>query len=93
MMINQIPEHLHAISRRMKGFQSKKCKFWKLLKLPTNKLYGEAIQVYMAYSMIFKKLVPDQNTFNRLAAQPKAPIVTQFLAHASNAEARPKYAE
>jgi hypothetical protein len=47
----------------------------------------------MAYSMIFKKLVSDQNTFKRLAAQPKAPIVIQFLAHASNAEARPKYAE
>jgi hypothetical protein len=47
----------------------------------------------MVYSMIFKKLLSDQSTFNRLAAQPKAPVVTQFLAHASNAEARPKYAE
>jgi hypothetical protein len=47
----------------------------------------------MVYSMIFKILVSNQITFNGLADQPKALVVTQFLAHASNAEARPMYAK
>ena len=45
------------------------------------------------YLILCKKLVSHRHTFSRVAAQPKAPVVTQFLDHASNAEASPKYAE
>jgi len=34
MMRSQVPEHLHAISKHMKGFQSMKHKFWQLQMLP-----------------------------------------------------------
>jgi hypothetical protein len=78
----------------MKDFQPRKYKLWQLLMLPTiyTHTHGEAIQLW-AIRCYPRKQLTDQITFNRLDAQPKAPTVTQCLAHASNAEASPKYAD